>query len=86
MLKAFATQHKLERTTETLHMALPIAESLKNNKLSQFIMFCSLCVEDETIKKNTSIRTASQLSSTRSSKTSANLIMDAESITTAHTQ
>lgn len=74
MLKAFATQHKLERTTETLLMALPIAETLKNPKLSQFILFCSMCIEDETIRKN-SIKAGSQLSSTRSSKTSTNLLV-----------
>lgn len=72
MLKAFATQHKLERSAEALQTALPIAETLKNHRLVQFVMFCSQCIDEETLKKKD--RSISQVSSSsRSSKASTNL-------------
>lgn len=63
MVKANAFQHKLERTSEALQLAYPIAETLNSQRLQAFVLFCMQCVEEESQKKNSTIRSSSARSS-----------------------
>lgn len=72
MVKANAFQRKLERTSEALQLAYPIAETLNSQKLLTFVLFCMQCVEEESQKKASMIRSSSARSSRASTVLSNN--------------
>ncbi|KAH8295838.1 hypothetical protein KR018_011691, partial [Drosophila ironensis] len=64
ILKANAALHKLERTRETLESAFLIANELRNEKLTDYLMVCHSCNDEAFLVKKQSMAGSSRREST----------------------